>query len=487
MKSLQSLLPSITPYKLIGDEEKQIELILIDSRQATQGSMFVAIEGLVANGHDYILKAIENGCEVILCSTIPTDLVSSVTYIICENTSQVLGPLASEFYDHPGNHLKIIAITGTNGKTTTATLLYKLFRRFNYKCGLISTVRNIINDEVYEATHTTPDAVSLNKLLSKMVEEGCQYAFIEASSHAIHQGRIKGIRFEGLIFTNITHDHLDYHKTFSEYIKAKKKLFDDVNADAWALTNKDDKNGLVMLQNTKAVKYTYALQSIADFKTKIIECDFNGLLLQIDQSEAWFKLTGKFNAYNLLAVYAAAILLGEEKEAIIRNLSALDSVSGRFEYVVSKEKINGIIDYAHTPDALKNVLETINNIRSHQEQLITIIGCGGDRDQSKRPLMAMVASELSTRVIFTSDNPRSEDPEEILNQMQVGVPGHQYKKTIRITDRKEAIKTAITLANKGDIILVAGKGHETYQEIKGIKYPFDDKAILIELFNLLEK
>ncbi|MBI3234834.1 MAG: UDP-N-acetylmuramoyl-L-alanyl-D-glutamate--2,6-diaminopimelate ligase [Bacteroidetes bacterium] len=487
MLTIQDIANHLKLTQIVGDKTMVISSIEIDSRKVVDGSLFVAIKGSLVDGHDFIEQAINKGCKAILCENLPTVLHDDVSYIVCDDSSEKLGLLADLFYDHPSTQTKVVAVTGTNGKTTVATLLYHLFRSLGYQCGLISTVENIINGTISPSTHTTPDAISLNKLLRQMVDAKCDYIFMEASSHAIHQNRIKGVRFEGVIFTNITHDHLDYHKTFSEYIKAKKKLFDEVNDDAWALTNKDDKNGLVMLQNTKAAKYSYSLQNISDFKTKIIECDFNGLLLNLDGIESWFKLTGKFNAYNLLAVYGAAILLGESKEEIIQHLSALNSVSGRFEYIVSATGINGIVDYAHTPDALKNVLDTINDIRSHNEKLITIVGCGGDRDTTKRPVMARVACESSSHVIFTSDNPRSEDPEVIINQMQEGVPAHLYKKTLKITDRKEAIKTAITMCGKGDIILVAGKGHETYQEIKGIKHPFDDKKTLIEQFNLLEK
>ena len=487
MKKLKQLINENKSFQIIGNDELVINSIEIDSRKAVVDSLFVAIIGTQTDGHIYIEQVIQNGCKAILCSTLPKNLNKEITYIVCNDTSESLGILASEFYNHPGERMKIVAVTGTNGKTTTASLLYHLFNSLGYTCGLVSTVQNIIGEEISISTHTTPDAVSLNRLLDEMANKGCSYAFMEASSHAIHQNRIKGIRFEGLIFTNITHDHLDYHKTFSEYIKAKKKLFDEVNADAWALSNKDDKNGLVMLQNTKAVKYTYALQNISDFKCKIIECDFNGLLLNIDGLEVWFKLIGKFNAYNLLAVYSAAILLGEDRDKIIQHLSGLKSVKGRFEYIMSVSGIHGIVDYAHTPDALQNVIETINDIRTRNEQLITIVGCGGDRDKLKRPVMAEIATTHSDKVILTSDNPRSENPEEILSEMQAGVPSHLYKKSLKITDRKEAIKAAINMSQKGDIILIAGKGHENYQEIQGIKYPFDDKAILIEQLQLLEK
>jgi UDP-N-acetylmuramoyl-L-alanyl-D-glutamate--2,6-diaminopimelate ligase len=382
--------------------------------------------------------------------------------------------------------MKLTAVTGTNGKTTVATLLHNLFRSFGHNVGLLSTVQNQINETVIPSTHTTPDSIKINELLSEMLEQGCEYCFMEASSHAIDQNRIKGLHFAGIIFTNITHDHLDYHLTFDNYIKAKKKLFDEVNEEAFALTNKDDKNGMVMMQNTKASRYTYSLKSMADFKAKIVESDFNGMLLNINEQEAWFRLVGNFNAYNLAAVYGAAFLLGKERDEIITHLSNISAVKGRFEYYRSNNGVIGIVDYAHTPDALKNVLSTINELRTRNEELITVVGCGGNRDAAKRPVMADVACELSTKVVFTSDNPRNEEPEAILDDMQKGVKPLHFKKTLRISDRKEAIKTAVSIAKKGDIILIAGKGHENYQEVKGVKHHFDDKEVLLEMFKMFE-
>ena len=395
--------------------------------------------------------------------------------------------MASKFYGEPSKELELVAVTGTNGKTSVATLLYKLFREFGHNVGLLSTVNNVINDEIIPSTHTTPDALAINELLAKMVDAGCSQCFMEASSHAIHQNRIKGLEFAGVVFTNLTHDHLDYHKTFDNYLKAKKQLFDEINDTAFALTNKDDKNGAVMLQNTSATRYSYSLQSMSDFKGKILEADFSGMLLDIDGEQAWFKVVGNFNAYNLLAVYGAAFLLGKDKHEIITHLSKLTSAKGRFDTVYSGNRITGIVDYAHTPDALKNVLETIKEIRTGNEQVITIVGCGGNRDAAKRPIMAEIACELSDKIILTSDNPRYENPEAILDEMQKGIPPVHFKKVLRISDRKEAIKTAVSLSSKGDIILVAGKGHETYQEIQGVKHPFDDKEILQQTFQLFNK
>lgn len=487
MKALSSFTQNLDLLEVIGDPHVMIRAMVLDSRQVSEGALFVAVRGTNTDGHEYIETAISKGAVAILCETIPDYLDAKVCYMKVADSSLALGLLSSAFYDDPSSAMKLIAVTGTNGKTTTATLLYQLFTKLGYTCGLISTVNNRIAGHILPSTHTTPEAISLNAMLRKMADAGCSHVFMEASSHAIHQNRIKGLRFEGVIFTNITHDHLDYHKTFASYIAAKKKLFDEVNSDAWSLTNKDDRNGLVMLQNTKASRYTYALKQLADFKARIIESDLNGLCLEIDHMEAWFRLSGTFNAYNLLAVYGAAVLLGEDRENIITAMSSLESVSGRFEYIKSPGGIVAIVDYAHTPDALKNVLDTINEVRTRNESLITIVGCGGDRDREKRPIMAEVAVLESDKVILTSDNPRSESPEMILDEMQKGIPPEHYKKMLRITDRKEAIRTAVTLANKGDIILIAGKGHETYQEIKGEKHHFDDREVVKELFNILEK
>jgi len=485
MKTLQQLIQAIPNVQVIGNTGVIIQHLTYDSRQVGEGSVFFAIAGTQVDGHKYINDVIEKGAVAIVCENLPPIINDTVTYIKVNNTSEVMGLMACAFYNHPSEKIKLTAITGTNGKTTVATLLFKLFRSFGHHVGLLSTVQNQINETIIPSTHTTPDSIKINELLAHMVEQGCEYAFMEASSHAIDQNRIKGLHFAGTVFTNITHDHLDYHGTFANYINAKKKLFDDVNDDAFALTNKDDKNGLVMLQNTQATRYTYSLKSMADFKAKIIESDFTGMLLNIDEQEAWFRLVGNFNAYNLIAVYGTAFLLGKEKLEIIKHLSNIEAVKGRFEYVRSTDGVIAIIDYAHTPDALKNILETINEIRTQNEQLITVVGCGGNRDTTKRPIMADISSELSNKVIFTSDNPRDENPETILDEMQKGVKPLHYKKTLRIADRKEAIKAAVASANKGDIILIAGKGHEDYQEIKGVKHHFDDKETVLELFELM--
>lgn len=466
---------------MLGDTSIAITSLCLDSRKAEKGSVFFAVKGSLTDGHKYIPAVIESGAAAIVCQELPANPSENIVWIQVTDTLEVIGPMACTFYDNPSHEFKLVGVTGTNGKTTVASLLYQLYTRLGYKCGLVSTVQNIIGTTPIPATHTTPDAISLTALLRQMADEDCSFVFMECSSHAIHQNRIKGQKFAGGIFTNITHDHLDYHHTFDNYLKAKKKFFDELESDAFALTNKDDRNGQVMLQNTPASKYNYAMKGMADFHCRIIEHDFRGMLLEIDGQEAWYRLTGTFNAYNLLAVYAAAFLLGEEKEQIITALSTLPPVRGRFEYIQSDSGLIAIVDYAHTPDALKNVLETINQIRSKNEQLITIIGCGGDRDATKRPEMAEVAVELSDRAIFTSDNPRNEDPEAILEDMMKGVPGQHYKKVLKITDRKEAIKTAVALARKGDILLIAGKGHETYQEIKGVKHPFDDRAVFEEV------
>ncbi len=486
MKTIEQLTTSLTGAAITGNAKVTVLHLTYDSRQVGEGSMFFAIKGTQADGHQFINQVIEKGAAAIVCEQLPAHLNETVTYILVKDSSEAMGLMAAEFYDHPSKKLKLTAVTGTNGKTTVATLLFNLFRSFGHNVGLLSTVQNQINGTVIPSTHTTPDSIRINELLEHMVEQGCEYAFMEASSHAIHQNRIKGLHFSGTIFTNITHDHLDYHETFANYIAAKKKLFDEVNEDAFALTNKDDKNGLVMLQNTKATRYTYSLKSMADFKAKILESDFTGMLLNIDEQEAWFRLVGNFNAYNLLAVYGAAFLLGKDKLDIIKHLSNIEAVKGRFEYVRSDKGVIAIVDYAHTPDALKNILDTINEIRTQNEQLITVVGCGGNRDAAKRPVMADIATEHSTKVIFTSDNPRNENPEMIIDEMQKGVKPLHFKKTLRITDRREAIKAAIGQAEKGDIILIAGKGHENYQEINGVKHHFDDKETVLELFELMK-
>ena len=470
--------------EIVGSTNLAISSVTFDSRQVKKDSLFIAAIGVTVDGHNYIDKAIEMGAAAIVCEKLPAKINENITYIKVLNSSESLGYIACNFYDNPSEKLKLIGITGTNGKTTTVTLLFNLFRGLGYNVGLLSTVENKINNTVIPSTHTTPDALALNELLNMMVEQGCQYAFMEVSSHAIVQHRITGLHFTGGAFSNITHDHLDYHKTFDEYIKAKKLFFDNLSTDAFALTNKDDRNGMVMLQNTNAKKYTYGLKSIADFKCKVIENHLNGLLLNIDNQEVWIKLIGSFNAYNALVVYAVSQLLKQDKVQVLTTLSNLNSVEGRFQYVKSKTGIIAIVDYAHTPDALKNVLETIKDIRTGNEQVITVVGCGGDRDAAKRPIMAKIACELSNKTILTSDNPRSENPEDILNQMQEGLSPVEAKNALRISDRKEAIKTAVAFAKEGDILLIAGKGHEKYQEIKGVKHHFDDFEIIKELFEL---
>lgn len=482
MKTLAELLSNTKIIK--GTPENQeVKGLVMDSRQVQEGFVFVAVKGTQVDGHKFIDDVFKKGALAVIGEE---DVNCEGLYIQVENSSLALGQMASAFYDFPSREIKVVGVTGTNGKTTVATLLYELFVRLGYRVGLLSTVRNRIHDKILDSTHTTPDAVSIQSLLRRMREEGCDYCFMEVSSHAIHQNRIAGIEFTGGIFTNLTHDHLDYHGTFDNYLKAKKAFFDQLNPDAFSLSNKDDKNGMVMLQNTKSTKYTYSLGSNSDFKARILEHDFNGMLLKIDaEPEAWFRLIGRFNAYNLLAVYGAAFLLGIGRNEILQQLTQLGSVAGRFDYL-RDEGITGIVDYAHTPDALKNVLEVINEVRTRNEELITVIGCGGDRDKAKRPLMAETAAKLSTKVIFTADNPRSENPEEILNEMEAGVPATDYKKTMRITDRKEAIKAAVSMAGPGDIILIAGKGHEAYQEVLGVKHPFDDKEILKEMIGKLK-
>lgn len=486
LKLLSDILYKTRLEEIIGSTNVAISSVTFDSRKVKKDSLFIATRGTASDGHHYIELAIEAGAVAIVCEDLPETLKENVTYVKVLDSSASLGYIACNFYDNPSEKLKLVGITGTNGKTTTVTLLFNLFRGLGYNVGLLSTVENKINTTVIPSTHTTPDALSLNELLAKMVEAGCQYAFMEVSSHAIVQHRITGLKFTGAAFSNITHDHLDYHKTFEEYIRAKKMFFDNLQDDAFALTNKDDRNGSVMLQNTKAKKYSYGLKSIADFKCRVVENHLNGLLLSIDNQEVWVKLIGSFNAYNVLVVYSIAILLKQDKVQVLTTLSNLNSVEGRFQYIKSKNGIVAIVDYAHTPDALKNVLETIKDIRTGNEQVITLVGCGGDRDAAKRPIMAQIACEYSNKVVLTSDNPRSEDPEDILNQMQAGINPVEMKKTLRISDRKEAIRTAVAFAKEGDIILIAGKGHEKYQEIKGVKHPFDDFEIVKENFKTLE-
>jgi UDP-N-acetylmuramoyl-L-alanyl-D-glutamate--2,6-diaminopimelate ligase len=485
MKYLSDILTGLPFTELQGAADVEISAVVFDSRKVVPGSLFVAVKGTQVDGHDYIEKAIKDGAVAVICEELPGHIAVEVDFLMVANSAVALGIVASNFYDSPSKKLKLVGVTGTNGKTTIATLLYQLFRDLGYKCGLLSTVENQINGNIIPSTHTTPDQVELNRLLDEMVTQGCDYCFMEVSSHAVAQHRIEGLSFAGGIFSNLTHDHLDYHKTFDNYLKAKKAFFDGLSKNAFALTNNDDKNGSVMLQNTKAHKKTYALKSMADYKGKILENQFGGLLLKIDNEEVWFKMVGSFNAYNLLAVYAAAMLLDQDRAKVLTSLSKLSGAEGRFDYVISPNKIIGIVDYAHTPDAVQNVLSTIHNIRKGNEKVITVIGCGGDRDKTKRPIMAKVACEWSDKVILTSDNPRSEDPAQIIKDMEAGVTPTAQRNTVSITDRHEAIKTACMLAQPGDIILLAGKGHEKYQEIKGVKNHFDDKEELLNQFKLM--
>ena len=483
MKLLTDILYKVRIEQVVGSTHLAITSICFDSRKAEKLALFVAIKGELSDGHSFISSSITKGCIAIICEDLPTDVTEGVTYIKVKDSQAALAVISANFYNHPSQRLKLVGITGTNGKTTSATLLFRLFTALGYKCGLISTVKNQIGNREISATHTTPDSLSLNQLLHEMVQEGVSYCFMEVSSHAVVQHRIDEITFAGAAFTNITHDHLDYHKTFENYIAAKKGFFDMLPSSAFALSNKDDKNGAVMLQNTKAKKQYYALNQMADFKSRIIESTFGGLLMNIDNIEVWLKLIGSFNAYNISLVYGVASLLGIDKTTILTTLSNLDAVDGRFQFVKSNTGIIGIVDYAHTPDALQNVLNTINDIRTNNEQLITIVGCGGNRDAMKRPVMASIACNQSNKVILTSDNPRKENPDDIINEMKQGVEPQHASKVLSITDRRQAIKTAVMLAKKGDIILVAGKGHEKYQEIDGVKTHFDDVEELMNEFN----
>ena len=481
---LQDILYGITITNLVGQTNREVGVLTFDSRQVSGDAVFFAIKGTLSDGHAYIANVVNAGVPVVVCEQMPEETAVGVTYIQVANTAVALGKMAANFYGNPSAKLQLIGITGTNGKTTIATLLFKLFRELGYKVGLISTVENHINDRIIAATHTTPNPVALNALLQDMVDAGCDYCFMEVSSHAVIQHRIEGLSFVGGVFSNITHDHLDFHKTFNNYIKAKKAFFDVLPASAFALTNLDDKNGMVMLQNTKASKKTYALKHLADFKAKIVENSFSGLHLDINDADVFFKLIGSFNAYNLLAVYGTAMLLGQDQLTVLTILSNLTGAEGRFDYIVSNGII-GIVDYAHTPDAVQNVLNTVQDIRKGTEQVITVIGCGGDRDKTKRPVMAQVACDWSDKVILTSDNPRTENPQVIIEEMEKGVSPTNRRKTLSITDRREAIKTACHLAKPGDIILLAGKGHEKYQEVNGVRYHFDDKEVLMEQLNLI--
>ncbi len=470
-----------------GATDIAINKIEFDSRLVTNGDAFVAIRGTVSDGHAFIDKAISLGAAAIVCETMPEEVVEGITYIQAKSASAVLAHMAANFYGNPSHNVKLVGITGTNGKTTIASLLYQLFKNAGYKTGLLSTVKILVDNTEYKATHTTPDSLTINRYLKEMEEVGCEYCFMEVSSHGIHQNRTAGLEFAGGVFTNLSHDHLDYHSSFSEYRDVKKRFFDELPKGSFGLVNVDDKNGLVMLQNTKAKKLTYALKTYADYKAQILENQLSGLLLKINDQEVWVKLIGTFNAYNLLAIYATAVNLGLESVEVLRLMSELESVSGRFQFIVSESNVTAIVDYAHTPDALENVLSTIENIRTRNEQLITVVGCGGDRDKTKRPVMAHIASSMSDKAIFTSDNPRSEVPEDIIEDMEKGVEPQNYKKTIAVVDRKQAIKIACQLARPNDIILIAGKGHETYQEIKGERFHFDDMETVKEILGQLNK
>ena len=484
---LKDILYKVAIESVHGSTEMAIEKIEFDSRKVKENDVFVAIRGTISDGHVFIETAINGGAVAIICDKLPAVIVTGITYIEVKDTNAALAYLASNFYGNPSTNLKLVGITGTNGKTTVASLLYQLFKKAGYKVGLLSTVKILVDETEYKATHTTPDSLTINHYLAEMSEAGVEFCFMEVSSHGIHQKRTEGLHFAAGVFTNLSHDHLDYHPTFAEYRDVKKAFFDQLPKSAFALTNVDDKNGAVMFQNTAARKLTYALKSYADYKAQILENQLTGLLLKINDNDVWVKLIGTFNAYNLLAIYGTAVELGLDKLEVLRLLSELESVSGRFQFIVSEEKITVIVDYAHTPDALENVLKTINDIRTNNEQLITVIGCGGDRDKTKRPIMAHIATSMSNKVILTSDNPRSEEPEAIIADMEKGVEAQNQRKSLSIVDRKQAIKTACQLANAKDIILIAGKGHETYQKIKGVRHDFDDMKLVKEFLEQLGK
>ena len=487
MSILKDILYKVTLNAVVGGTGMDVNNIHFDSRNIVKGDVFVAIRGSVVDGHNYIDVAIKNGAAAIVCEETPKNVADGIIYVEVDNSSKAMAIMASNFYGVPSENLKLVGVTGTNGKTTVASLLFQLFKNAGYKVGLLSTVKIMVDTVEYKATHTTPDSLTINKYLKEMNAAGVEFCFMEVSSHGIHQFRTEGLHFEGGIFTNLSHDHLDYHNTFAEYRDVKKRFFDGLPSTAFALVNSDDKNGAIMLQNTKAKKQTYALKGYADYKAQILENRLSGLLLKVNDSEVWTRLIGNFNAYNVLAIYATAELLGLEKVEILRLISDLESVSGRFQYFISDEKITAIVDYAHTPDALKNVLETINSIRTKNEELITVVGCGGDRDKTKRPKMGHIATALSTKVIFTSDNPRSEEPQAILEDIEKGVEPQNFKKTLTISDRKQAIKAACQMAQPNDIILIAGKGHEDYQEIKGERFHFDDYETVQEILKQLQK
>lgn len=487
MAKLQDILYQVHLQAVKGATSIEVKDIQTDSRKVTEGSVFVAVKGTATNGHDYIATAIEKGAVAIVCEVMPTEQKEGVTYVQVTSSAEAVAHMAHHFYGEPSTKVQLVGVTGTNGKTTIVTLLFKVFTKMGYTCGLISTVQNHIGDKIVPSTHTTPDAINLQALLKEMVDAGCSHVFMEVSSHAIHQNRITGLKFTGALFSNITHDHLDYHKTFDEYIRVKKKFFDDLSSSAFAISNLDDKRGQVMLQNTSAKKHFYSLKTVAEFKGKILENNLTGLVMTVNDKEVHFRLIGEFNAYNILAVYGAAVCLGENSDEVLTTLSMMTGAEGRFDYIISASNIIGIVDYAHTPDALENVLDTIKKLRKGTEQVITVVGCGGDRDKTKRPIMSRVACDLSDRAILTSDNPRTEDPAEILKDMEEGLGSAARRKSLSIADRKEAIKTAVSMANPFDILLIAGKGHEKYQEIKGVKHPFDDKQVLKEMFELFGK
>lgn len=487
MSILKDILYKVAIEAVKGSTEIAVNNIDFDSRKIEENDVFIAIRGTVADGHEFIETAIKKGATAIICDTFPGNIVAGVTYVQVKDTNRALAFMASNFYGNPSSNLKLVGITGTNGKTTIASLLFQLFKKAGYKVGLLSTVKNVVDDVEYKSMLTTSDSITINKFLKQMNDAGVEYCFMEVSSHGIAQKRTEGLQFAGGVFTNLSHDHLDYHKTFAEYRDVKKIFFDQLPKSAFALVNSDDKNGQVMLQNTGAKKLTYALKSYADYRAQILENQLSGLLLKVNEQEVWVRLIGTFNAYNLLAIYGTAIELGLDNLEVLRLLSELESVSGRFQFIVSKDNITAVVDYAHTPDALENVLKTIEDIRTKNEQLITVVGCGGDRDKTKRPIMANIASTLSDKAILTSDNPRTENPEAIIEDMEKGVEPQNYKKTLAILDRKQAIKTACQLAQPNDIILIAGKGHETYQEINGVRHDFDDMKIVKELLEQLNK
>ena len=485
--SLQHILFGVALREVVGSTDQEIVDLQIDSRLVQHGTAFVAIKGVQVDGHQFIETAIEKGATVIVCEQLPSQIKTGITYIVVANSQEAVALMAHQYYGQPSTKIKLLGVTGTNGKTTVATLLFKLFTEMGYTCGLVSTVQNQIGGNIIPATHTTPDAIRLNALLAQMVEAGCSHVFMECSSHAVHQHRITGLQFTGAAFTNITHDHLDYHETFEEYVRVKKTFFDQLPSTAFAITNLDDPNGAVMLANTKAKQYSYALHAPATYKGKILENQLSGLVLNVNEVEVHCRLIGTFNAYNFLAVYGIAVQLGIDSEKVLTVLSALTGAEGRFDYIVSDENTIGIVDYAHTPDALQNVLDTIAKLKKGGETVITVVGCGGDRDKTKRPVMGQVACDLSDKVIFTSDNPRSEDPNQIIKDMEMGLSSAAKRKYVNIVDRYEAIKAAVSFSKPGDIILIAGKGHEKYQDIKGVKHDFDDKQILQNIFNTFAK